>query len=178
MNYFTTCFLPILNQVVYTFYPKYTRLVIQAGRAMISGNDTVTEKLSAFVDFHLTKYMENNFIASFIKDTKQFLNHLLDLSTLPDNTLLVTMDIKSLYPDITHKDGVEVVKQIINRHNTDPKLTYWISCCIECILKNNNFTFNESNYIQTQGKAMETKITPKYANIFMHQLESKLMFQS
>ena len=63
----------------------------------------------------------------------------------------------------------------MNKHNTDHKLTYWISRCIECILKNNNFTFNQSNYIQTQGTAMGTKMAPKYANIFMHQMETKLM---
>ena len=38
------------------------------GRPIILGNNMVTEKLSAFVDFHLTKYMDNNFIPSFIKD--------------------------------------------------------------------------------------------------------------
>ena len=64
------------------------------------------------------------------------------------------MHIKSLYTNIPHKDGVEAVKQIINKHNTDPKLPYWILHYIECILKNNNFTFNHSNYIQMQGTAM------------------------
>ena len=88
------------------------------------------------------------------------------------------MDIKSLYTSIPHKDGIEAIKQIMNKCNTDPKLTYWILCCIECILKNNNFTFNKSNYIQMQATAMETKMAPKYANIFMHQLETKFMSQS
>ena len=70
------------------------------GRPIISGNDTATEKLSAFVDFYLTKYIDNYYIASFNKDTTQFLNFLLDLATLPDNTFLVSMDIKSLYTNI------------------------------------------------------------------------------
>ena len=122
--------------------------------------------------------MDNHYIPSFIKDTTQFLNHLLDLPTLPDNTLLVTMDMNSLYTNIPQKDGVEAIKQIMNKHYTDPKLTYWISRCIEGILKNNNFTFNESNYIQTQGTAMGTKMALKYANIFMHQSETKFISQS
>ena len=118
--------------------------------------------------------MDNYYIRSLIKDATQFLNHLLVLPTLPDNTLLVTMDIKSSYVNIPHKDGIEAIKQIMNKHNTDPKLTYWVSRCIKCILKNNNFTFNESNYIQTQETAMGTKMAPKYANIFMHQLKINL----
>ena len=66
----------------------------------------------------------------------------------------------------------------MNEHNTEPKLTYWISRCIECILKNNNFTYDESIYVQTQGTAMGTKMAPKYVTIFMHQLETKLISQS
>ena len=77
-----------------------------------------------------------------------------------------------------HKDGVEAIKQILNKHDTDPKLTYWISHCIQCILKNISFTFNESHYIQTQGTAMGTKMAPKYANIFMYHFETKLTSQS
>ena len=102
------------------------------------------------------------------------LNHLQDLSALADNTLLATMDIKSLYTSIPYKDSIETVKQILNKHNTDP---YWISRCIECILKNNNFTYNDLHYIQKQGTAMGTKMVPKYVNIFMHQLETLLMSQ-
>ena len=155
MNYYTTCFLPILNQFIYTFYLKYTQ-DWQSSRPIISGNGTATEKQSAFVDFYLTKYTDNNFIPSYIKSKTHFLNHLQDLCALTDNTLLVTTDIKNLYTVIPHKDGVEAVKQIVNKHNTDPNLTYWISCCIECILKNTNFNFNDINYMQTQGTAMGT----------------------
>ena len=38
--------------------------------------------------------------------------------------------------------------------------------------------FSESNYIQTQGTTMRTKMAPKYVNIFMHQLKTKFMSQS
>ena len=68
------------------------------------------------------------------------------------------MDGKSLYTNIPHKDGIEAVKQLMNKHNTNPKLAYWILHCIEYILKNNNFTFNGLYYIQTQGTAMQTKM--------------------
>ena len=119
------------------FLPKILKTG-NPGRPIISDNGAAIEKLSAFVDFHLAKYMENNFIPSFIKHTKQFLNHLQNLSTLPNNNLLVMMDIKSLYTNTLHKAGIEAVKQIMNKHSMNPKLTYWISRCIECILKNNN----------------------------------------
>ena len=102
------------------FLPKIHK-TSNPDKLIVLGNDTATEKLSAFVDFHLTKYMDNYYIPSFIKDTTKFLNHLLDLPTLPDNSLLVTMDIKSLYTNIPSKDGVEAIKQIMNKYNTDPK---------------------------------------------------------
>ena len=42
------------------------------GRPIISGNGTAMEKLSAFVDYHLTRYMSCNHIPSYIKDTTEF----------------------------------------------------------------------------------------------------------
>ena len=42
------------------------------GRPIISGNCTATEKLSAFVGFHLTRYMSCNYISSYVKDTTDF----------------------------------------------------------------------------------------------------------
>ena len=101
------------------FLPKIHK-TSNPDKLIVLGNDRAAEKQLAFVDFHLTKYMDNNFIPLFIKDTTQFLNHLLDLPTLLNNTLLVTMDIKSLYTNIPPKDGVEAIKQIMNKYNTDP----------------------------------------------------------
>ena len=42
----------------------------------------------------------------------------------------------------------------------------------------NNFTFNGGNYLQVGGTAMGTRLAPSYANLFMGQLEEKLLRNS
>ena len=46
------------------------------------------------------------------------------------------------------------------------------------ILKENWFQFNEENYLQTHGTAMGTKMAVSFANIFMAEIETKIILQS
>ncbi|XP_071802657.1 uncharacterized protein [Asterias amurensis] len=43
------------------------------------------------------------------------------------------------------------------------------------ILMKNNFTFSDRHFLQVQGTAMGTKMAPSYANLFMSQLEDRLL---
>ena len=44
---------------------------------------------------------------SYIKDTGDFPNKLKELGGVPQNVLLVTMDVVVLYPSIRHQDGLD-----------------------------------------------------------------------
>lgn len=46
---------------------------------------------------------------------------------------------------------------------------------LRLVLHCNNFTFEDKHYLQTGGTAMGTKVAPSYANIFMGELESKML---
>ena len=46
------------------------------------------------------------------------------------------------------------------------------------VLINNNFTFDGNHYLQINGTAMGTKMAPSYANIFMGDLEERLLLSS
>ena len=94
---------------------------------------------------------------------------------MPDNILLVTLDDKTLYINIPHKDGIAAVQTTLNRNNVYTTLTQWILRSIECILTNNNFTFIDQYSIQLQDTAMGIKMAPKYANIFMRVFEKQLL---
>ena len=45
----------------------------------------------------------------------------------------------------------------------------------ELVLKNNNFEFDGSHFLQKRGTAIGTRMVPAYANLFMHHLESQLL---
>jgi hypothetical protein len=44
--------------------------------------------------------------------------------------------------------------------------------------KTNNFTFDGNHYLQINGAAMGSKMAPSYANIFMGDLEERLLLSS
>ena len=70
------------------------------GRPIVSSNSHPTERLSHFVDYYLQPLVHK--LPSFVKDTNDFLNKLLTIGNLPANSLLVTLDVSSLYTNIPH----------------------------------------------------------------------------
>ncbi|XP_039261676.2 uncharacterized protein LOC120337843 [Styela clava] len=163
--------------------PKPGRLRLQPkihkenhpSRPIISTNGTATEKLSAYVDYKLTPLMCKRVIPSYIRDSMDFLNHLQKIKTIGQESLLVSMDVVSLYTNIPHNDGIEAMEKYLNRFSEDKQEIPWIAKAANLVLTNNNFVFDDQHYLQIQGTAMGTKLAPKYANIFMANLESNLL---
>ena len=110
-----------------------------------------------------------------VKDTNDFLNKLLTIGKLPSNSLLVTLDVSSLYTNIPHNEGINACDHFLrtNPHNTIPTGT--ICDLIRMILTMNNFTFNDSHYLQIHGTAMGTKMATSFANLFLGLFEKNAL---
>ena len=65
------------------------------GRPIVSSNSHPTESLPHFVDYHLQPLVHK--LPFFVKDTNDFLKKLLTIGNLPANSLLVTLDVSSLF---------------------------------------------------------------------------------
>ncbi len=90
------------------------------GRPVISSINCNTSKLSKSVDHHIQPLAKQ--VKSYIQDTTDFINKLQALDTLPDNALLITMDVRSLYTNISNKDGRKALKVALDNHHTkDPQ---------------------------------------------------------
>ena len=148
------------------------------GRPIISGCDSPTDRLSSFIDFHLKPLC--NTLPSYIKDTNHFLQTIFDLDTpLPPDTIVATIDVKSLYTNIPHPEGINAVLEALdNKHGHMWPLCKIIHQFLEYILKENYFTFNDKLYLQKHGTTMGTKMAPSFANIFMGALEQTLLSSS
>ena len=93
------------------FIIEAKRMIINPpGRTLVSGIGTLTEYVSAYVDRELQPLLAN--ISSYIKDTSDFLNKLSRFDNLPDNTILVTLDVAAIYSSIPHNDGIGACKNI------------------------------------------------------------------
>lgn len=66
------------------------------GRPIVSAIGYPTKKISEFIDLHLRPHVVD--LPSYLKDTTNYLNKPFS-SDLPDHTLLVTMDVTSLFTD-------------------------------------------------------------------------------
>ena len=138
------------------------------GRPLVSSIDSPTSKISEYVDFHLQPFTKT--IKSHIKDTNHFLN---ELQKIPEaqskDCYLVTLDVRSLYTNIPNDEGINVIKNLLQRNQS--KLTTVITAFLWLILTLNNFIFNGTNYLQSSGVAMGTKCAVIYANLFLSHFE-------
>ena len=138
-------------------------------RQIVSGIGTLTENISSFIDSILQRLML--FIPSYIKDTKEFINKLASIKTIPSDVLLVTMDVTSLYANIPHIGGVDACCKFLNDHCVTDISTDVLCSLISFILTHNNFVFDDHDYLQTSGTAMGTKMALCFANTFMASIE-------
>ena len=88
------------NTNFFTCFPKSTNPIISE-RPVISSINSHTEKLSAYVDEFLTPLAQA--LPSHTRDTTDFIILLKNLGRVPENSILATLDVSSLYQRIpTH----------------------------------------------------------------------------
>jgi hypothetical protein len=146
------------------------------GRPIMSANDCPTEKISALVDHFLRPLVCKT--KSYVKDTTHFLNLINEITNLPPQSLIVTLDVGSLYTNIPNKEGIDATKDFLNSQRDKEEVPYNSSLIelLELVLYKNNFEFNNSHYIQTGGTAMGTRVAPSFANLFMAYFEKKFVY--
>ena len=147
------------------------------GRPIVSGNRCATERISKFVDFFLKPFCP--LLPSYVRDTTHFLHILNNVGALPPDTLLVTMDVTSLYTNIPNEEGMQVIRELL--HNKRPThgiypSNWALNQLLEFVLTKNNFTFNDLHYLQVGGTAMGTRVAPTYAILYMGDFEQKHIY--
>ena len=153
-------------------------------RGIISGRGSPTEKLSGFVDYFLQPGMEK--IESFLKDTKHTLQIVEDINekimkkefTL-DGVALVTLDVVSMYNNITEDLGMGAVKDFLESPDFEVGSVSKnsILAALELCLKNNHFQFDKKIYKQISGIGTGLKLAPSYACLGIGKYE-KIAFNS
>ena len=104
--------------VFYTL-TKIHKPATPVGRPIISGVSGPTERLSAFVDKLLQPIAQQQ--KSYLKDTTDFINFM-EGTRVPENTILVSMDVTSLYTNIPQEEGIQTVCRAYNSFYKDQPL--------------------------------------------------------
>eukprot|EP00061_Rhincodon_typus_P000645 g12313.t1 len=84
------------------------------------------------------------------------------------------MDIQSLYTCVPHADGLKALCFFLSRRPNQSLSTENLIHLSELILTHNNFSFNSSQFLQTKGVAMGTRMGPSYACLFAGYVEQSL----
>ena len=106
-------------------------------RPVISSVSCNISKISENVDYHLQSIFKQ--IASYVKDTSDFISKLKAVETVPDNSYL---DVKSLYTNIPNSEGIRAVKTSLDNFPRKRITTKVITTFLSLIITFNNFIFN------------------------------------
>ena len=137
-------------------------------RPIISGSGSTTENIGKFVEHHLNKIAKSH--KSFLEDTPHFLRVIEGIKkgmSLPQNTIIATIDIKGAYQNIPQEDGVNVIRLALEKYDDKEIPSELVAKLMELILKYNIFEFNGDLFQQLIGTAMGSKPAPSYANIYI-----------
>ena len=101
-----------------------------------------------------------------------------DKNPLPETCIPVTIDVVSLYTNITADGpdgGLQAFEKALNQRADQSVPTDYIMSLMRMVLGGNIFSFNGRLYTQRIGTAMGTRVAPTYACIFMAWLETELL---
>ena len=97
------------------FLPKiHKEIQPPPGRPICNTINTPTMNLSKWVDMQLQPLVKKP--PSYLKDDNDFLRKIDNLNktqTIPPNAILVTWDVKSLYTNIPHKEGLDALQKTL-----------------------------------------------------------------
>ena len=112
-------------------------------------------------------------VPSYIKNSAHLIN-ILAKREFSSDCRLVTLDVSSLYTNISHEDALTTLDLTFETEEVDlpyaPPLSV-LKTLLTHVLKNNIFSFNGQVYQQRHGVAMGTKLAPALATLFLHFVE-------
>ncbi|KAL7382914.1 hypothetical protein ABVT39_001599 [Epinephelus coioides] len=149
--------------------------VTPPGRPLVAAIGSLTEKVSAFVDYFLQPCVTS--LPSYTKDSIDFIKTLQAQPT-QDNNFMVTMDIESLYTNVPKQEGLRAAKHFLHQQDSDNSNTPSLVCLLELmetVLTNNYFMFGNDFYLQVSGVSMGSKMSPSFASLFVGLLEQEVI---
>ena len=85
------------------------------------------------------------------------------------------MDVSSLYTNIDHEEGAQACFNALEKRKDQKVPSTLLKKLILLVLKSNIFRFNHQLYRQIKGTAMGTPMAVNYANLFLDDLETKML---
>ena len=150
-----------MHQYLVPWYPKAGSLkgnpkIHKSGalmRTIVSGIDTPTERFAEVAEYELEQYVVES--PSYLRDTTDFINKLREIKEpLPENAVLFTFDLETLYPSVPREEGLASCREALENRSNPLIPTESVMEMIKTVLENNNFSFGDKKYLQKDGVAI------------------------
>ncbi len=146
------------------------------GRPILIVNDSPTERISAFVDHFLQTFV--SLMRSFVKDITHFVKKVQYIGQVPNNTLLVILNVVSLYTNIPHHEALVTVSRLLHAKRS-PSLkpsNQDLIRLLTLVLSLNHLESNNTFWTQRGGVAICSKVSPTVANLSVEDFEIKYVY--
>ena len=129
---------------------------LPVGSPIILGYEGPTERISSFVDHLLQPIARKQ--KSYLKDMTDFINFI-EKTEVSQNTILVSMDVTSLYTNIPHDEGITIVCEAYDKYhnNSSPILSHYLK--YPALYSKKIRSSSTEKTLQIQGTATEMKIS-------------------
>lgn len=137
-------------------------------RPIVSQIDSPTYKLAQHLSKILSKLRGNT--DTYVRDSYHFISQIKDLR-LTDEELMVSFDVQSLFTNLPLYDCIEIVKKKLRDNNLSPEYAELLEHCLT-----SGYLYWENNfYMQINGVAMGSPVSPVVADIYMEDFEKKAL---
>ncbi len=145
-------------------------------RPIVDFRFSPTYNLASFLSGILKKVTENHPYT--VKNSSEFVDRIQDQKLKPGH-MKVSFDVKSLFTNIPIQDGLQFVKIRLQNDDTWEKFTTLkiddileiLKLCVTCT----SFTYAEKTYLQLDGTAMGSPISPVFAELVLQHMEQRIV---
>ena len=92
---------------------------------------------------------------------------------------MMSFDVEALFMSVPIEPAISIIKKLLEEdkilHQRTTMTVKQISCLLELCLTTTYFTFQGKMFEQVKGATMGSPISPKMANLFMEDLETKAL---
>ena len=134
-------------------------------RPIVSQSSSLLSPSTQFID-HVLQPLANIY-PDYIPNSTALILRLQDL-VVPDDAILVTVDVTNLYPSIPQSECLNIIHTEMHKHSHlftfDPN---FITRLLHININYNYFNFGNHTFQQVRGTAMGAAFSPTIANIFL-----------
>lgn len=140
-------------------------------RPVVSYLDAPTYKLARKLN-SVVKEKSSFKPACCLKNSLDLIDKIKDIH-LPNNSILLSLDVDSLFTNVPYMETLGILRDLFEKQLLHPAEVDELIDMITICMKQNYFVFDGQYYLQSDGLAMGSPLSPLMADVFMDHFESQ-----